>query len=63
MNNRITNGSKSGGGQAEGKLINTNNNSAALANQKTVYQGPAVILPGNVQVNKRNNNDSSFEER
>lgn len=63
MNNRITNGSKSGGGQAEGKLINTNKNSAALANQKTVYQGPAVILPGNVQVNKRNNNDSSFEER
>ena len=63
MDNRNTNGSKSGGGKAEGKLINTNLNSAALANQKTVYQGPAVILPGSVQVNRRSNNDSSFEER
>ena len=32
MINRITNGSKSGKGEAEGKLINTNKNSAALAN-------------------------------
>ena len=48
MDNRNTNGSKAMSGKVEGKLINTNKNSAALANQKTVYQGPAVILPGNV---------------
>ena len=42
---------------------NNPNMNLALAGQKTVYQGPAVILPANGASIGRSNNDSSFEAK
>ena len=68
MDDRNTQGPSSGEkkNKKQGKKAIKNNNpnmNLALAGQKTVYQGPAVILPANGASINRNSNDSSFEAK